>query len=74
MFSLRANKSMRLQRFGAWIAYHDTQSDSVFWYDYGNIDMYVVYVVLLIKCCVYVTPDQIHTLFYFFLCICIFLL
>lgn len=34
MFSLRANKSMRLQRFGAWIAYHDTQSASVFWYNH----------------------------------------
>lgn len=41
MFSLRANKSMRLQRFGAWIAYHDTQSDSVFWWVYAHF--YFVY-------------------------------
>jgi hypothetical protein len=34
MFSLRTNKSMRLQKYGAWIAYHDTQSDSVFWYNH----------------------------------------
>lgn len=34
MFSLRANKSMRLQRWGSWIAYHDTQSKSIFWYNH----------------------------------------
>lgn len=33
MFSLRTNKSMRLQKYGAWIAYHDTQSDQMFWYN-----------------------------------------
>lgn len=38
MFSLRANKSMRLQRFGAWIAYHDTQSASVFWYNHETAE------------------------------------
>jgi len=34
MFTLRTNKSMRLQRWGAWIAYHDTQSHSIFWYNH----------------------------------------
>jgi hypothetical protein len=32
MFSLRANRTMRLQRYGPWIAYHDPGSHSVFWY------------------------------------------
>jgi hypothetical protein len=38
MFSLRANKSMRLQRFGAWIAYHDTQSEAIFWYNHESAE------------------------------------
>jgi hypothetical protein len=34
MFSLRSNRTMRLQRYGPWIAYHDPGSHSVFWYNH----------------------------------------
>lgn len=34
MFSLRGNKTMRLQRRGPWIAYTDPESNSVFWYNH----------------------------------------
>jgi hypothetical protein len=40
MFSLRTNKSMRLQKYGAWIAYHDTQSDSIFWYNHETAQVH----------------------------------
>lgn len=36
MFSLRAVKSLRLERWGAWIAYHDQQSQTVFWYNHES--------------------------------------
>lgn len=34
MFSLRAVKSLRLQKWGDWIAYHDQSSKTVFWYNH----------------------------------------
>lgn len=36
MFSLRAVKSLRLERWGPWIAYHDQQSQTVFWYNHES--------------------------------------
>ncbi len=33
MFSLKTNKSLRLQRWGEWIAYEDQQTDKVYWYN-----------------------------------------
>ena len=32
VFSLNSNKTMRLKRYGPWIAYHDPASEMVFWY------------------------------------------
>jgi ankyrin repeat protein len=37
MFSLKANKSLRLQRWGSWIAYEDTTpdgSEKIYWYNH----------------------------------------
>ncbi len=36
MFSLRAVKSLRLERWGQWIAYHDQTSHTVFWYNHES--------------------------------------
>jgi len=33
MFSLKTNKSLRLQRWGEWIAYEDQQTEKVYWYN-----------------------------------------
>eukprot|EP00606_Chrysophyceae_sp_TOSAG23-5_P000351 GSChrysophyteH2.ASY1.ANO1.949.1 assembled CDS len=33
MFSLKTNKSLRLQRWGEWIAYEDQQTDKIYWYN-----------------------------------------
>ena len=33
MFSLKTNKSLRLQRWGDWIAYEDQQTSSIYWYN-----------------------------------------
>ena len=33
MFSLKTNKSLRLQRWGEWIAYEDHQTEKVYWYN-----------------------------------------
>ena len=32
-FSLKKNKTMRLQRWGAWIAYEDQETNSIYWYN-----------------------------------------
>lgn len=36
MFSLRGQNTMRLQRIGDWIAYHDPGSEAVFWFDHSK--------------------------------------
>lgn len=34
LFTLRDAKTMRLQRFGSWLAYHDPYTAQVFWYNH----------------------------------------
>jgi hypothetical protein len=34
LFSLNKNKSLRLQRYGSWIAYQDQDANSTYWYNH----------------------------------------
>jgi hypothetical protein len=56
MFSLRTNKSMRLQKYGAWIAYHDTQSDSIFWYNHETAQVRTERVLRYFTCNLVIRP------------------
>ena len=41
MFSLQANKSLRLQRWNDWLAYEDQAANKIYWYNrYANIHYY----------------------------------
>ena len=36
LFSLSSDRSLRLQRWGQWIAYEDQSSKSIYWYNPGS--------------------------------------